>query len=69
MVGIFMELIKVELEQISGKPYNNKIFLKRNVKSAENAAKYPGSFETEVQIPPEIRHLKINQHLHSAVFL
>ena len=31
----------------------NKMFLKRNVKSAENAAKNPGSFETEVQIPPE----------------
>ena len=46
------------VRKLMGKMFNspktlNKIFLKRNVKSAENAAKYPGSFETEVQIPPE----------------
>lgn len=46
------------VRKLMGKMFNspktlNKIFLKRIVKSAENVAKYPGSFETEVQIPPE----------------
>jgi len=31
----------------------NKMFLKKDAKNAANAAKYPGSFETKTQIPPE----------------
>ena len=31
----------------------NKMFLKKDAKNAENAAKNPGSFETKTQIPPE----------------
>ena len=31
----------------------NKMFLKKDAKNAANAAKNPGSFETETQIPPE----------------
>lgn len=31
----------------------NKIFRKRDVKNAANAARNPGSFETKTQIPPE----------------
>ena len=31
----------------------NKMFLKKDAKNAANAARYPGSFETKTQLPPE----------------
>lgn len=31
----------------------NRVFQKKDAKNAANAAKYPGSFETKTQIPPE----------------
>lgn len=46
------------IRKLMGKMFNNpkilnKMFLKKDAKNAENALKNPGSFETEVQIPPE----------------
>jgi len=46
------------VRKLMGKIYRspktlNKMLLKKDAKNAANAAKNPGSFETETQIPPE----------------
>ena len=48
------KIIPVLAKKVLGNPkIAEKIYTKKDVKNAANAAKYPGSFETKTQIPPE----------------
>ena len=53
-----MEKMPALVRRVMGKMFTNpkllnKMFRKKDAKNAANAAKNPGSFETQTQIPPE----------------
>ena len=47
-------IVRVLIKKVLGNPkIAVKIYTKKDAKNAANAAKFPGSFETKTQIPPE----------------